>query len=110
MEVMSEGMPAGTFSFFLDGNPDLNLSSEVFDTPVHPNVAWLKAYAECCSQGLFPQPYRDIFYFPTAAYLKGIEPLLGGAPFLKTNFNVGQPWDYKNLAETARLAMVCMER
>lgn len=100
MEVMSEGMPAGTFSFFLDGDPDLNLSSEVFDTQVHPDVAWLKAYAECCSQGLFPQPYQDIFFFSTAAYLQGLEPLLGGAPFLKTNFNVGQPWDYKKLAET----------
>ncbi|EEU38857.1 uncharacterized protein NECHADRAFT_25596, partial [Fusarium vanettenii 77-13-4] len=99
MEVMGKGMPAGTFSFFLDGDPDLNFSSEIFDTQVHPNVAWLKAYAECSSQGSFPQPYRDIFYFSTAAYLKGIEPLLGGSSFLKTNFNVGQPWDYRKLAE-----------
>ncbi|KAJ3460027.1 hypothetical protein MRS44_010894 [Fusarium solani] len=100
MEVMGEGMPAGTFSFVLDGDPDLNLSSDLFDTLVHPTVAWLKAYAECSSQGLFPQPYRDIFYIPTATYLQGIEPLLGGASFLKTNFNVGQPWDYKKLVET----------
>ncbi|UPK92752.1 hypothetical protein LCI18_003687 [Fusarium solani-melongenae] len=83
-----------------NGNPDLNLSSEVFDSQVHPNIAWLKAYAECCSQGLLPRPHRDIFYFPTASFLQGIEPLLGGASFLKTNFNVGQPWDYKKLAET----------
>ncbi|RSL53730.1 hypothetical protein CEP54_010231 [Fusarium duplospermum] len=100
MEVMDEGMPAGTFSFVLEGDPDLNLSSEVFDTQVHPTVAWLKAYAECSSQGLFPQPYEDIFYFSTAAYLKAMELLINGAPFLQINFNVGQPWDYKKLAET----------
>lgn len=100
MEVMGEGMPAGTFSFVLDGDPDLNLSSDLFDTLVHPTVAWLKAYNECSSRGLFPQPYQDIFYFPTATYLQGIKPLLGGTSFLQTNFNVGQPWDYKKLAET----------
>ncbi|KAI8716977.1 hypothetical protein NCS52_00992700 [Fusarium sp. LHS14.1] len=100
MEVMGESMPAGTFSFVLDGDPDLNLSSDLFDTLVHPTVAWLKAYTECSSRGLFPEASQDIFYFPTAAYLEGIEPLLGGSSFLKTNFNVGQPWDYKKLAET----------
>ncbi|KAL2679345.1 hypothetical protein Neosp_010118 [[Neocosmospora] mangrovei] len=100
MEVMGESMPAGTFSFVLDGDPDLNLSSDLFDTLVHPTVAWLKAYTECSSRGLFPEASEDIFYFPTPAYLKGIEPLLGGSSFLKTNFNVGQPWDYEKLAET----------
>ncbi|RSL79439.1 hypothetical protein CEP52_017522 [Fusarium oligoseptatum] len=99
MEVMGEGMPTGTFSFVLDGDPDLNLSSEVFDTLVHPSVAWLKAYTECSSRGIFAQPYQDIFYFPTVAYLQGIEPLLDGTSFLKTNFNVGQPWDYMKLVE-----------
>ncbi|KAJ4188767.1 hypothetical protein NW755_006257 [Fusarium falciforme] len=100
MEVMGEGMPAGTFSFVLDGDPDLNLSSDLFDTLVHPTVAWLKAYNECSSRGLFPQPCQDIFYFTTATYLQGIKPLLGGTSFLQTNFNAGQPWDYKKLAET----------
>ncbi|KAJ4311058.1 hypothetical protein N0V84_010636 [Fusarium piperis] len=100
MEVVGEGMPAGTFSFVLDGDPDLHLSSDLFDRLVHPTVAWLKAYTECSSRGLSPQPYQDLFYFPTAAYLKGIEPLLGGASFLRSNFNLGQPWDYDKLVDT----------
>lgn len=103
MEVMGEGMPAGTFSFVLDGDPDLGLSSDLFDKVVHPSVAVLKAHAECSSRGLLPQSRQHVltmFPIPAAAYLRGIEPLLSGESFLRTNFNVGQPRDYKRLIET----------
>ncbi|KAJ3530883.1 hypothetical protein NM208_g9123 [Fusarium decemcellulare] len=98
-EVMDEGMPAGSFTFVLDGEPDLNLSYDIFDGVVHQGVAWAKAYSEGFSRGLFPNPDRYLSRRSLATVIRGIEHLIGGASFIRSNFDIGQPWDYEKLIE-----------
>ncbi|KAF4468516.1 hypothetical protein FALBO_4597 [Fusarium albosuccineum] len=97
MEVMDEGMPAGSFSFVLDGEPDMNLSSDLFDRVVHRDIAWMKSYLKCLSQGLVPHPNQDQYIPGFATYIRGVEHLISGPSFVQSNFNLGQPWDYEKL-------------
>ncbi|KPM46539.1 hypothetical protein AK830_g63 [Neonectria ditissima] len=104
LDVMDEGMPAGSFSFVLDGEPDLDLSSDLFDKVIHRQVAWKKSYNQCVAQGLFPHAEATAeeqrggsFWLPNDHLLDVVDELMSGSSILKSNFNLGQPWDYEQL-------------
>ncbi|KAM5349200.1 hypothetical protein ACJ41O_009023 [Fusarium nematophilum] len=96
LEVMDQGMPAGSFSFVLDGEPDLNLSSDVFDKIIHGAIAWQKSLSECVARGLFPHADRH-GYFLSERAVQCLELLLSGTSIFRSNFNLGLPWDYEKL-------------
>lgn len=91
LEAVDMGLPASSFSFVLDGDPDINLSSELFDTVIHPGVAWEKAHREILG------PREDTWNSKDGA--RGIEPLFSRHSIFQSNFNLGQPWDYTTLIE-----------
>ncbi|KAH7141953.1 hypothetical protein EDB81DRAFT_797712 [Dactylonectria macrodidyma] len=105
LEIMDEGMPAGSFSFVLDGEPDLDLSSDLFDRVIHRQVAWKKSLTECVARGLFPHPNAltfegqldKQFWLPPDHLPEAIDKLMSGTSILQSNFNLGQPWDYESL-------------
>ncbi|KAL6405316.1 uncharacterized protein AUP68_11068 [Ilyonectria robusta] len=103
LEVIDEGMPVGSFSFVLDGEPDLDLSSDLFDKVIHRQVAWKKSLTECIARGLFSHnmsreeccgnAFRIVDdYFPEV-----IDSLMSGTSTIRSNFNLSQPWDYESL-------------
>jgi hypothetical protein len=44
LAVMDAGMPAGSFTLILDGNPAINLSSEIFQHSIQRNIATERAF------------------------------------------------------------------
>lgn len=102
-EVIDEGMPVGSFSFVLDGEPDLDLSSDLFDKVIHRQVAWRKSLTECTARGLFPHKMskedysRNVFRLVDEHFPEVIDSLMSGTSTLQSNFNLGQPWDFENL-------------
>ncbi|KAH6977569.1 hypothetical protein BKA56DRAFT_487231 [Ilyonectria sp. MPI-CAGE-AT-0026] len=103
LEVLDEGMPVGSFSFVLDGEPDLDLSSDLFDKVIHRQVAWRKSLTECIARGLFPHKMSKEDYSMNAFRLvddhfpEVIDSLMSGTSTIQSNFNLGQPWDFENL-------------
>lgn len=96
-------MPVGSFSFLLDGEPDLDLSSDLFDKVIHRQVAWKKSLTECIARGLFSHKMSreecsaNAFRIVDDHFPEVIDSLMSGTSTIRSNFNLGQPWDHGNL-------------
>ncbi|RTE77548.1 hypothetical protein BHE90_007967 [Fusarium euwallaceae] len=103
LAVMDAGMPAGSFTLILDGNPAINLSSEIFQHVIQRNVATERAYRRCFSAHL---EYIRTHWHPTTwagRYIRhGIDHLNNEASVVRCNFNIGPPWDVDKIVEERR--------
>lgn len=99
LEVMEQGMPPESFSFVLDGEPDLDLSTDFFNTRVQRTIAWMKSHAECVARGLFPHRGYETYPFPATKYLHAMELLLSGTSLFRSNFDLGQSLDFEQLIQ-----------
>lgn len=97
LEVMDQGMPPESFSFVLDGELDLDLSTDFFNTRVRRTIAWKKSHAECVVRGLFPYRGYETYPYSPMNYLHAIELLISGTSIFRSNFNLGQPLDFEQL-------------
>ncbi|KAI4665268.1 uncharacterized protein J4E78_002728 [Alternaria triticimaculans] len=95
------GMPHGSFTLVLDGDPCPELSSRAFRI-VQRDVAWQTALDTCYALGHLPQPSWLERRLLTAGYMfEGLPEAVGHLsmtdPLIRTNFPVESPYDVEEL-------------
>ncbi|KAF4778927.1 hypothetical protein HER10_EVM0012476 [Colletotrichum scovillei] len=109
--LVPAGMPAGSFSLLLDGEPAPQLASEIFQAVVQRDFAWQLAWIEAQNRRLFSvrsihqrrgerstaQGCDGYFYedFPRA--MADIAMGDEGSSVVRCNFDVGQVWDVERV-------------
>ncbi|KAJ3529988.1 hypothetical protein NM208_g9522 [Fusarium decemcellulare] len=98
LAVMDAGMPAGAFTFVLDGEPAADLCSEVFQGTIHRDLAWHSAVEQC-----YPLPpgmtVRHEMYFFNNNLVRVMGHLVNQTSILHSNFDAGQFWDVGKVME-----------
>ncbi|KAF5013858.1 hypothetical protein FDECE_159, partial [Fusarium decemcellulare] len=103
LAVMEAGMPPGSFSFVLDGEPLADISSDVFQRGIHLAVAWELAFREVAAQGtLWPISDGYICYQAGIDFPQNVARLLNQTSVFRCNFNPGRLWDVETLVEERR--------
>ncbi|KAI1047148.1 hypothetical protein LB505_010118 [Fusarium chuoi] len=97
MEVVRAGMPVGSWSVVFDGNPDLNLATDLFTTLLKRTIVWQTFYTDCISLGLFADPSHPDYPFATVASDERA-PERKGSSIFQCNFNLGRPWNLDEIA------------
>lgn len=106
LALVPAGMPPGSFTLVLDGDPAPEQCTKLFQQ-VHRDAAWQKALLESFDRGILPEfAYHDkrrldgyVFEdFPQA--LRDIA--RGTCRAVRANFDVGEPWDVEALIEARR--------
>lgn len=106
LALVPAGMPPGSFTLVLDGNPAPEQSTQFFQR-IHRDAAWQTALGESFDRGILPKPaYHDrrrmevYIYedFPQA--LKDIS--RGTCRAVRANFDVGESWDVEAVIEAHR--------
>lgn len=106
LALVPAGMPAGSFTLVLDGDPAPAQSAQLFQR-VQRDAAWQTALSESFNRGLLPDMtyvdkrsrggymYED---FPQAMR----EISKGTCRAVRANFDVGEPWDAEAMIEAHR--------
>lgn len=106
LALVSAGMPVGSFTLVLDGDPAPAQSAQLFQR-VQRDAAWQTALSESFDRGLLPDTtyvdkrsrggytYED---FPQAMR----EISKGTCRAVRANFDVGEPWDAEAMIEAHR--------
>lgn len=106
LALVPAGMPLGSFTLVLDGNPAPEHCAQLFQR-VQRDAAWQMALGESFDRGHLPKTaYHDrrrawgYFYegFPQA--LREIS--AGTCRAVRANFDVGEPWDAEAMIEAHR--------
>ncbi|KAI1035453.1 hypothetical protein LB504_005850 [Fusarium proliferatum] len=97
MEVVRAGMPVGSWSVVFDGNPDLNLATDLFTTLLKRTIVWQTFYTDCVSLGLFADPSHPDYPFATVASDERA-PERKRSSIFQCNFNLGRPWNLDEIA------------
>ncbi|KAK2773601.1 hypothetical protein CKAH01_13519 [Colletotrichum kahawae] len=96
-----EGMPPGSFSLLLNGDPCPDLCSRIFDSIVQRDAAWQQAWTEAIERGILGQ----ITWFEAPANRPGywgyifeqfpqsLTDIAGGRSIVHCNFDMGAPRD-----------------
>lgn len=103
LAVMDAGMPAGSFTLIVDGNPAISLSSEIFQHSIQRNIATERAFARCFNTHVGNVIKR--YHASTWAgmhLLRGMDHLNNQASVIRCNFNIGPPWDVGKIVEERR--------
>jgi len=101
MSLPELGMPHGSFTLVLDGDPCPELSSRAFRI-VQRDVIWQTALDTCYARGHLPQPSWLKRRLLTAGYMfEGLPEAVGHlsmtSPLIRTNFPVESPYDVEQL-------------
>ncbi|KAF5540087.1 hypothetical protein FNAPI_10628 [Fusarium napiforme] len=91
-KALTEGLPSRSYSLTIEGDPDLNHSTEFFSTAMKPYIVWLTANTDCVSQGLLLPPEHCSYPFDTRSSGKDMT-------ILRSNFTLDQPWNYEKIIE-----------
>ncbi|CVL06908.1 uncharacterized protein FMAN_12001 [Fusarium mangiferae] len=98
MEALREGLPATSYSFVFDGEPDSNHSTETFKYLMELPIAWITNHTDCVAEGLLASPESSGYPFMTVPssdeHISGRE----RTSIIECNFTLDQPWDYKHIA------------
>ncbi|PNP82880.1 hypothetical protein FNYG_03758 [Fusarium nygamai] len=97
LEVVKAGMPAGSWSVVFDGEPDLNLATDLFTTLLKRTIVWHSFYSDCVSLGLFTNPIHPEYPFATVKP-DGRAPERKGSSIFQCNFNLDRPWNLDKIA------------
>ncbi|KAF4470851.1 hypothetical protein FALBO_2238 [Fusarium albosuccineum] len=99
--VIDAGMPVDSFTFVLDGEPALDMSSEFFQQVVHHKIAWELAFRHCfCSSGEID--FRLDTCVANIRLIRAMDHLVNQTSILSCNFNPGQFWDVDRIVERHR--------
>ncbi|KAH0439142.1 hypothetical protein CcaCcLH18_02937 [Colletotrichum camelliae] len=115
------GMPAGSFSLLLDGDPAPGLCEDMFQKIVQWDVAWQLARDEAHRRGHLPpktwierngeNPWRNKMMQDTAeadlgyiyeGFPQAMRDIAEGKSIVRCNFDVGVPWDVERIVEERR--------
>ncbi|KLO83709.1 Uncharacterized protein LW93_491 [Fusarium fujikuroi] len=91
-KALTKGLPSRSYSLTIEGDPDLNHSTEFFSTIMKPFIAWLTANTACVAQGILLPPEHCNYPFDTRSSGKEMS-------VLRSNFTLDQPWNYKEILE-----------
>jgi hypothetical protein len=97
MDAVKSGMPTGSYSAVLDGDPDLNHSTHAFHHIMEREVAWLTLNTDCVATGLFAPPGHRDYPFITRASNEGVAPVGDRSSLIQCNFTLDQPWNFEKL-------------
>ncbi|KAF5252341.1 hypothetical protein FANTH_2641 [Fusarium anthophilum] len=97
LEVVKAGMPEGSWSVVFDGEPDLNLATDLFTTLLKRTIVWQTFYSDCVSLGLFTNPTHPDYPFATVP-LDGRAPESRRSSIFQCNFNLDRPWNLDEIA------------
>ncbi|RTE82597.1 hypothetical protein BHE90_002914 [Fusarium euwallaceae] len=92
LDAVDAGMPSTSFTLVLDGEPDVNTCSDIFQQVVHQDVAWEMAYRERLVQGDSP-PFFFKDGFVKEGFPEAMEHLINQTSVIRCNFHPGQFWD-----------------
>ncbi|KAF5541825.1 hypothetical protein FMEXI_7749 [Fusarium mexicanum] len=98
-KALTEGLPSRSYSLTIEGDPDLNHSTEFFSTTMKPYIIWLTANTDCVAQGLLLQPEHCNYPFDTRS--SGKETTI-----LQSNFTLDQPWNYEKIIEDSEYDII----
>ncbi|KAF5620098.1 hypothetical protein F52700_11418 [Fusarium sp. NRRL 52700] len=93
--------PLRSYSLTIEGDPDLNHSTEFFSTIMKPYIVWLTANTDCVAQGLLLPPGHCNYPFDTRSSDKE-------TTVLRSNFTLGQPWKYDEIVEGSEDGIIGM--
>ncbi|RBR13362.1 uncharacterized protein FIESC28_08226 [Fusarium coffeatum] len=96
-EILDEGMSLASYTLTLDGDPDLNYSTEMFNTIMKPMIAGLTMNSDIVARGIFTAPDHPDYPFMTRRSMTEITPVDKRSSVLQCNFTLDQPWSYKNI-------------
>ncbi|KAI8712078.1 hypothetical protein NCS52_01473100 [Fusarium sp. LHS14.1] len=108
LALMDAGMPAGSFTLILDGNPAINLSSEIFQNCIRRSIATEQAFRRCFDKHLSDAEndhrvgYIRMGDWAPNHLLDGMGHLDNQASVIRCNFNIGTPWDVDKMVEERR--------
>ncbi|SCV44625.1 uncharacterized protein FFB14_08283 [Fusarium fujikuroi] len=91
-KALTKGLPSRSYSLTIEGDPDLNHSTEFFSTIMKPFIAWLTANTACVAQGILLPPEHCNYPFDTRSSGKEMS-------VLRSNFTLDQPWNYKEILQ-----------
>ncbi|KAF5846217.1 hypothetical protein GGP41_003602 [Bipolaris sorokiniana] len=105
LALPSLGMPEGSFTLVLDGDPIPEHTSKVFRI-MQRDAAWQAALGLCCSRGLLPKPssrqrgYNSCFIFE--GFPEVMQTLSTTSSLIRCNFDLGVPYDVEAIIENYR--------
>ncbi|KAF4438278.1 hypothetical protein FACUT_5143 [Fusarium acutatum] len=100
-KALTEGPPSRSYSLTIEGDPDLNHSTEFFSTIMKPYIVWLTANTDCVAQGLLLPPEHCNYPFDTRSSGKETK-------ILRSNFILDQPWNYEEIIEDSEYDIIGM--
>ncbi|KAJ0365054.1 hypothetical protein COL26b_012219 [Colletotrichum chrysophilum] len=106
------GMPSGSFSLLLDGQPVPWQCTQVFQLIVQRDAAWQAAWLLSLDLGILP----SLSWFDRKGELRGsrvpdlpsekwpqaLRDIAEGSSIVRCNFDVGDSWDVENIVEDHR--------
>ncbi|RSL54923.1 hypothetical protein CEP54_009651 [Fusarium duplospermum] len=100
MAAADVGIPVESFTFVLEAGPHADFCTDLFQQSIHRDIAWYKANKACLDRGLvvYP-PVKRRRRFLDEGLEEAVEHLLNQTSFLRTDFNLGLPWDFESLVE-----------
>ncbi|OBS26022.1 hypothetical protein FPOA_06553 [Fusarium poae] len=99
MDLAGYGMPLDSYTLTLDGDPDLNYSTEMFTSLMKHVFAELTMNSDIVAQGIFAPPEHPDYPFMTRQSMTEVCPVSKRSSILQCNFTLDQPWDYKKIVE-----------
>ncbi|UPK94690.1 hypothetical protein LCI18_005625 [Fusarium solani-melongenae] len=100
LAVTRVGIPAEFFTFILEAGPHADFCTDVFQQAIHRDIAWNRAYNACIDRGLVAcKPRERLYDLLDDGLDEAIEHLLNPTSFLRSDFNLGHPWNFENLVE-----------
>jgi hypothetical protein len=99
MELAGHGMPMDSYTLTLDGDPDLNYSTEMFTSFMKHEIAELSMNSDIVAQGMFASPEHLDHPFMTRQFMTEVCPVSDRSSLSQCNFTLDQRWDYKRIVE-----------
>lgn len=99
VEILEQGMPRESYTLTLDGGPDLNYSTHMFNTLMKRAVIDLTSSSEVIDSGIFAATDHPDYPLMTRPSMTEISPTETRSSLLQCNFTLDQPWDYRKLVE-----------
>jgi hypothetical protein len=100
LAAVDAGMPETSFTLVLDGDPDINTCSGIFQQVVHRDIACERAYQKRQAEDGSPTHGRyPVCEFVQEGFPEAIDHLLHQTSILRCNFHPGESWDRGKLAE-----------
>ncbi|KAJ4269461.1 hypothetical protein NW762_001121 [Fusarium torreyae] len=101
LAVVDTGIPTGSYTFFLDGEPASDLFSDIFQRYVQRDAAFIAA-VETYSPSLPGRSNGSEFSHVPKRALEAIVHLVNQTSVLRCNFHPGQLWDVDTLVQDFR--------